>query len=108
MTSRPLLAASLATLLSITGLLAVAAPAQAAPATTICDAIANQRAVNATCDTVLLALGIVVGEALCLLNTAPINWVAVCGAISIGPLPIVTYLLCYYNTAPANWVANCV
>jgi hypothetical protein len=98
------LAASIATL-ALLALLAVAGSAEAAPPPPTCTN--NPKVVGATCATVLLAAALAVGEASCLLNTAPINWVANCTGPFVITLPLLTYALCYYNTPPSAWT-TCV
>ncbi|HUR64633.1 MAG TPA: hypothetical protein VM241_09145 [Candidatus Thermoplasmatota archaeon] len=106
--ARPL-AITLATLVALTGLLAVATPAAAAPATPFCDAISDLRSWDAVCETLFVGVAATAQVANCLLNTPPVNWASVClVAPPPPPLPIVAYLLCYYNTAPANWATVCV
>jgi hypothetical protein len=106
--SRPLLAATLATLLSVAGLLAVATPAQAAPPQVPLCYVVDSRLYTAACLTALIPVALTVDEVNCLLNTPPINWTPTCTTWSLGPIPIIDYAFCYYYTAPVNWASTCV
>jgi hypothetical protein len=99
---------TVAALLILTGLLAVAGNAQASPQPPpprpLCPIT---KLTQAICDTANMLIALGLGEETCLYYTAPAYWNPTCTTIAIGPIPLAGYPFCYYNTAPANW-ATCV
>ncbi|MEA3202862.1 MAG: hypothetical protein QOI63_528 [Thermoplasmata archaeon] len=47
------------------------------------------------------------GAPTCLLNTAPVNWLATCGFTTAYPGQATGYVLCYLNTGILQWVGTC-
>jgi hypothetical protein len=92
------------TAVALLGLLAAATPVQADGPVTCSN---HPKAIGATCATAFLVVGLTVGEATCILYTAPVNWLTQCGSFSVT-IPLVAYAECYYNTAPANWASTCL
>ena len=92
------------TAIAILALLAAATPAQADPPITCTN---HPKAIEATCATAFLVVGLTAEEANCILNTAPVNWLSQCGSFAVT-IPLVGYVECYYYTAPANWVSTCL